>query len=170
MKTDAQLRREVLDELRRVPCVDAGRLAVAVRDGVVTLTGSAPVYAHRFAAEEAARRVPGVQGIANDIETPPPAGQPADIAGAVLRVLHHDAAVPDDRVRVIVRDGWVTLQGMVDSPAQKEAADRAVRPLIGARGLSNLLLIKPGARAGDETTAPPPRERTGSAGSRALTR
>jgi osmotically-inducible protein OsmY len=164
MKTDAQLRREILDELRRVPGIDVSRVGVAVRDGVVTLTGSAPAYAHKFAIEEAAGRVHGVEGIANDIETPPPAaGQPtdADIAAAVLRALHRGAALPDERARVIVRDGWVTLHGTVDSPAQKEAAERAVRPLIGARGLSNLLLVKPAATPPGEETETPSRERVG---------
>jgi osmotically-inducible protein OsmY len=146
MKTDVQLRHEVLDALDQDPCIDASRIAVTTREGVVTLTGSVPVYAQKFAAEEAVERVPGVEAIANAIEVrPPDGGQPADahIAATALHALHWEAAVPQDHVRVIVRDRWITLDGTVAWQYQKDAADRAVRALVGARGVSNLLLVKP---------------------------
>jgi osmotically-inducible protein OsmY len=105
-----------------------------------------PVYSQKFTAEQVAKRVHGVKAIANDIEVRVPgSGQhtDAEIAAAALGALHWAAGVPDDRVRVTVRDGWITLEGTVDWQFQKEAADHAVRALIGANGLSNVILVNP---------------------------
>jgi osmotically-inducible protein OsmY len=148
MKTDAQLHREVLDELERDPTVDATRIGVSVKDGVVALTGSVPVYGQKFRAQEVVTHVHGVKGIANDIEVRVPDGLPpndADIAASVLHALKWEAKVPDDQVQVIVRDGWITLEGTVDQQSQKDAIDRAVTRLIGARGLTDLILVKSGS-------------------------
>jgi osmotically-inducible protein OsmY len=152
VKTNAQLQRDVLEALQWEPSVDAGQIGVTARDGVVTLTGSVPVYAQKFTAEQVAKRVHGVKAIANDIEVRVPgSGQhtDAEIAAAALGALHWDAGVPDDRVRVTVRDGWITLEGTVDWQFQKEAADQAVRALIGAKGLSNIILVKPKQASAD---------------------
>jgi osmotically-inducible protein OsmY len=152
VKTNAQLQRDVLDELQWEPGVDAAQIAVTARDGVVTLTGHVSVYAQKFAAEEAVKRVHGVKAVANDLTVrPPDSGQldDADIAASALHALKWDATVPDDRVRVTVRDGWITLEGAVDRQFQKEAADRAVRRLIGARGVTNTILVKAGETASD---------------------
>jgi osmotically-inducible protein OsmY len=152
VKTDAQLQRDVLDELQWEPSVEAAQIGVTARDGVVTLTGHVPVYAQKFTAEEVVKRVHGVKAVANDIAVKPPGSSQcddADIATAALHALKWDAAVPDDRVRVTVRDGWITLEGAVERQFQKAAADRAVRHLIGARGVTNTILVKPGGTADD---------------------
>jgi osmotically-inducible protein OsmY len=152
VKTNAQLQRDVLDELRWEPSIDAAQIGVTARDGVVTLTGHVGVYAQKFTAEEAAKRVHGVKAVANDIVVRPLDSSQlddADIATAALQALKWDAAVPDDRVRVTVRDGWITLEGAVDRQFQKAAADRAVRRLIGARGVTNTILVKAGETASD---------------------
>jgi osmotically-inducible protein OsmY len=146
MKPDAQLQRDVLEELQWEPGVDATQIGVAVKDGIVTLTGYVPVYVQRFTAESAVKRVHGVKAVANDIEVRPSgSGQrtDTDIAAAALSALKWHAAVPDDRVRVTVRDGWITLEGAVDGWFQKEGAERAVRTLIGARGVTNSIVVKP---------------------------
>jgi osmotically-inducible protein OsmY len=150
MKTDAQLQRDVVEELQFEPSVEAAQIAVAAENGVVTLTGHVPVYAQKFTAENVAKRVHGVKAVANDIEVRMPGHgghTDTDIATAALHTLKWDAAVPDDRVQVIVRDGWITLTGSLDWHFQKVAADRAVRNLIGAHGVTNSILVSPSEKA-----------------------
>ena len=68
MAGDLQLRQDVLDELEFEPSVNAAHIGVAANKGVVTLTGFVTSYAEKAAAERAARRVKGVQAIAEEIE------------------------------------------------------------------------------------------------------
>ena len=144
MKTDAQLRSDVLEELRREPGLAGVRLEVAARDGVVTLTGCVSVYAQVFTAESAAKRVAGVRAVANQIAFEPVGGPRSgtELAAAAVDALRAEAEVPSHRIQVTVRDGWIILEGGVGSPAEKEAADRAVRRLIGARGVTNSILVQ----------------------------
>jgi osmotically-inducible protein OsmY len=155
VKTDAQLQYDVLEELQWEPSVDAAQIGVTAREGVVTLTGHVPAYAQKLAAEQTVKRVHGVKAVANDIEVRPAEGgqcDDADLAAAVLHTLKWDAAVPDDRVQVTVRDGWITLEGTVDWQFQKEAADRAVRHLVGARGVTNSIVVPRGETPNDLKT------------------
>jgi osmotically-inducible protein OsmY len=156
VSTDEQLRRDVLDTLRWEPGIESSGIAVAVADGIVTLTGTVPVYAQRFVAEKAVKGVRGVRGVANDVWVHPPAdGRRTDteIVRAVLDTLKWDAAVPDDRIKATVRDGWIILEGTVDRQDQREAADRAIRHLAGARGVTNTIEVKPVAGTAEEAKA-----------------
>jgi osmotically-inducible protein OsmY len=146
MKTDAELQRDVLQALQWEPSVDATQIGVTVKGGVVTLTGHVTEYAQKFTAEAAAKRVHGVKGVANDVGVKLSDGglrTDSDIAAAAVHALEWHAEVPDDRIRVVVRDGWIILDGKVDWQYQKEAADRVVRTLIGARGVTNNILVEP---------------------------
>jgi osmotically-inducible protein OsmY len=149
MQSDEQLQRDVMDELRAEPTVDASQIGVAARDGVVTLTGRVNSLAQKYAAEQVAKRVYGVRAVADEVEVwllDGHARSDADIARAVLEALTWDSMVPDDRVRVTVDKGWVSLEGTVEWNHQREAAGRAVRNLRGVRGLSNLLVVRPAAK------------------------
>jgi osmotically-inducible protein OsmY len=153
MNTDEQLRRDVLDALRWEPRLDASEIGVAVADGIVTLTGTVPVYVQRFIAEKTVKGVRGVRGVANDVWVHPPAdGRRTDteIVAAVLYALKWDAAVPDDRIKAIVRDGWIILEGTVDRQDQRESADRAIRHMAGARGVTNNIEVKPRAGTAED--------------------
>jgi osmotically-inducible protein OsmY len=146
MKTNQQLQRDVIEELRWEPSIDAAQIGVTAEDGVVTLTGHVPVYAHKFTVENVAKRVHGVKAVANEIQVRVPGNArhtDEAIAAAALQALKWDAAVPEDRIQVTVRDGWVILEGTLDWQYQREAADRAVRNLIGAQGFTNSILVKP---------------------------
>ena len=115
-------------------------------DGVVTLAGTVDSYIKRWAAEEAAHRVRGVKAVANDIDVRLPISAErtdADIAAAALHALEWDAMLPTDRIQVTVSKGWVTLKGEVDWQYQRQDAERAVRHLVGVRGVSNLIAVKP---------------------------
>src|SRR4051812_9355091 len=127
MKTDAELKRDVEEELRWEPSLDASQIAVAVKDGVVTLSGTVPTFTERWAAEQAAKRVYGVKAIANDIEVRLPAvDEPtdADIARTARAALDWDVGLPADRITVTVSHGWVKLEGAVDWQFQRIAAEQ----------------------------------------------
>lgn len=152
MKTDDELQKSVLDELRWEPSVNAAGIGVSVKQGVVTLTGFVDSFAEKMAAEHAAKRVYGVKALANDIDVRLPGSSErhdVDIARAAVSALEWDVSVPHDRIKVIVRDGWVTLEGSADWEYQKEAAERALRNLTGIRGIINLIAVKPAVTAED---------------------
>lgn len=145
-RTDLQIQADVLAELKWEPRVLPNEIGVAVKDGVVTLTGWVDSYNKRWAAEEAAHRVRGVQAVANEIEIRlPSSAQRTDpeIAEAVVRALKGDAFLPIDKIDVTVSKGWVTLKGEVEWQFQKQDAERAVRRLTGVKGVTNVITVKP---------------------------
>jgi osmotically-inducible protein OsmY len=143
-RTDAQIQTDVLAELKWEPRLNPNEIGVAVKDGVVTLTGWVDSYTKRWAAEDAAHRVRGVKAVANDIEVR--LGREnektdADIAAAAVRALEWDAFVPIDKLDVTVSKGWVTLKGEVEWQFQKQDAEKVVQRLAGVKGVSNLITI-----------------------------
>jgi osmotically-inducible protein OsmY len=148
--TDQEIQTDVLAELRWDHSVQANEIGVAVKDGVVTLTGIVDTYLKKWKAEEAAHRVTGVTAVANDI-TVRTIGERtyADIAAAAVHALRWNASIPADKIQVTVDKGWVTLKGEVEWQYQKEEAGRAVRPLWGVKALSNLIVVKPHASPTD---------------------
>ena len=152
MKNDTQLQHDVLDELEWEPSIDASQIGITAKEGVATLTGSVASYGEKMTAEQVTKRVYGVKAVANDIAVKIPGisqRTDTDIAAAALNALKWDAAVPSDRIKVTVRDGWVTLEGTVDWQYQREAADRDVRQLIGVKGVSNQITVKARVKSGD---------------------
>lgn len=151
-RSDAEIQSDVLAELRWDARVLPNEVGVAVKDGVVTLTGWVDSYVKRWAAEDAAHRVRGVKAVANDIEvrlSPDDKRTDADIAEAVVRALQWDAFLSIDNLDVTVSDGWVTLKGTVDWQYQREDAERVVRRTAGVKGVSNLIQVKPAAKPTD---------------------
>ena len=151
-RTDAQIQADVLAELKWDARVLPNEIGVAVKDGVVTLTGWVDSYSKRWAAEDAAHRVRGVKAVANDIEVRLSTADErtdADIAAAAVRALEWDAFVSVDHLDVTVSKGWVTLKGTVEWQYQKDDAERVVRRLTGVKGVSNLLTVKPRVTASD---------------------
>ena len=146
VKTDAQLQRDVMNELQWEPTIHAAEIGVAVRDGVVTLSGYVDSYAKKGAAERAVKRVSGVKAVAEEIKVTIPGTYrraDEDIARAASNILDWDIWIPRDRVKVMVQDGRVTLTGDVDWYHQKAHAEDAIRHLIGVRGVTNSITIKP---------------------------
>jgi osmotically-inducible protein OsmY len=153
-RTDAQIQADVLAELKYEPRVQPNEIGVAVKDGIVTLTGWVDSYTKRWAAEDAAHRVRGVKAVANEIEVRVSSTDEktdADIAKAVVRALEWDAFVPVDKLDVTVSKAWVTLKGEVEWQYQKQDAERVVRRLQGVKGVSNLITVRP-------RTTPSPQE------------
>jgi osmotically-inducible protein OsmY len=145
-RTDEQIQRDVLEELKWDARVQPNEIGVAVKDSIVTLTGWVDSFTKMRAAVVAALRVPGVKAVANDIEVRLPFESErtdADIAAAARQALEWDAAIPRDAVKVTAGKGWVTLEGEVEWEYQKEDAERVVRRLTGVRGVTNLITVTP---------------------------
>src|SRR6266852_4236793 len=145
-RTDEQIQDDILEELKWDTRVRPNEIGVAVKEGIVTLTGWVDSYLKKMAAESAAHRVQGVKAAANDIEVRLPSSSErtdADLAAAVVNALKWDAFIPADKIDVTVSKGWVTLKGEVEFGFQRRAAERAVQRLSGVKGVSNLITIKP---------------------------
>src|SRR5258707_2369618 len=151
-KTDEEIQRDVLAELKWDPRLQPNEIGVIVKDGIVTLTGWVDSYTRRWAAEDAAHRVKGVKAVANDIEVRLSTSDEKtdqDIAKSVVRALEWDAFIPIDKLDVTVSKGWVTLKGEIEWQYQKQDAERVVRRIQGVKGVSNLIVVKPKATPQD---------------------
>lgn len=145
MKTDSELKKDILNELLWDPLVPEARIGVAVTDGVVTLTGHLDNYAEKVAAKRSVERVAGVQAIAVELDViPAGAHQRSDteIAAAVQHALSWNTSVPPARVSVTVEKGWVTLSGELDWNFQRRALERMIRPLKGVAGIVDNIRLK----------------------------
>jgi osmotically-inducible protein OsmY len=145
MKTDMQLQRDVIEELAWQPNIREAEIGVAVKNGVVTLSGFVDTYAQKYAAARAAERVHNVRAVADDLSVKLPKSfmrSDTDIAHAAVSALKWDVEVPDTRVQVLVDDGWVSLDGAVDWQFQRTSAEKAVRYLTGVKGVINRITVQ----------------------------
>ena len=146
MKTDKQLQQDVLDELVWEPSVDAAEVGVSVENGVVILNGTVQSLHQKWTAERVAQRVEGVRAVTDELVVKLAGDSQhsdVDIAQAAVNALDWNASVPRDRIKVVVENGRITLQGDVEYHFQKDAAEGAVRNLKGVKGVSNYVAIKP---------------------------
>ena len=154
--TDLELKKSVESELNFEPSINAAEIGVAAKDGIITLSGNVPSYWEKMAAERAAARVSGVKAVVNEVVVHLPGSSERtdeDIARAALNALQWNVLIPSDRIKVKVSKGWVTLEGMVDWQFQKTAAEKAVRKLIGVRGVIDLIELKPSVSKGEVKAA-----------------
>jgi osmotically-inducible protein OsmY len=151
-RSNKDLRKHVLDELDWEPSIDSADIGVAVKDGVVTLTGHVPSYVQKRTAERAVLRLSGVKGVANEIDVRLPSEHTrsdSDLAQVAIGVLERNIQIPPDTVKVKVDDGWITLEGVVNWNYQRKRAERAVQYLMGVKGVTNHLQVKEQATSGD---------------------
>jgi osmotically-inducible protein OsmY len=145
MTADSDIKRYVEEEIRSTPDFDSSDIAVAVKNGIVTLTGFARSYGQKLLAEKAAKRVHGVVGVANDIEIRLPGidGKPdPEIARDAVAAIKSYLPLAGEQVKVVVKGGWVTLEGEVEWNYQRESAEKAVRWVKGVKGVTNLIALK----------------------------
>jgi len=148
MRTDHVIEADVKQELEFDPDLDATNIAVSVKDGVVTLAGFVKSFFDKYEAETAAKRVVGVQGVANDLEVRLPAVDERpdpDIARDAIAAIKSQLPLSFDKIKVVVKNGWVTLEGQVEWQYQKVTADNAVRRVKGVKGVTNIIALKPRA-------------------------
>src|SRR5882724_8698102 len=146
MKSDRDIERDVREELAWNPDLDATDIAVSVKDGVVTLTGFAKSYTDKYEAESAAKHVAGVSAVANDIEIRMPSVDERpdpEIARDAAAALKAQLPISSEHIKIIVKNGWITLEGQVEWQYQRQTAESAVRRIKGVKGVSNTVQLKP---------------------------
>ena len=152
MRTDADLKRDVMAELAWDPTLDANAIGVAVKDGVVTLTGHIQTFAEKYAAARAVRRLADVKAIALELDVrlaPNHKRSDTDIATSAEHALKWNTLVPADKIKLTVDQGWVTLRGEVEWDYQRRAAEKAIRPLMGVIGVGNEVTLHVRPQAAD---------------------
>ena len=156
METDADLQLRVMAELKwEMTAANAAEIGVAVKDGVVTLSGCVRCFPEKWAAERAVKRVLGVKAVAEEIKVILPGSAErtdVDIARAAENALEWNTMVPQDRVKVMVEDGKITLEGQVDSYPQRVAAHDSVHYLTGVKGVNNRITVQPKAKPAEVKT------------------
>lgn len=146
MKTDSQIQKNVMDELRWEPILNAAEIGVAVKNGVVTLSGLVDTYFKKIAAERAAKRVAGVKAVAEDIQVGVSPAFPktdTEIAQKVIDALQWHSGIQEEKIKVKVEDGHVKLEGEVDWEYQRNSAKTAIEHLNGVRSVINFITIRP---------------------------
>lgn len=152
MRTDYQIKEDVLDELAWQPDIDETQIGVIVEKGVVTLSGVVDNYSKKLAAERAVKGVEGVRAVALDIEVKYGSAYKKtdkEIAKAIINALEWNSSVPEADIEVRVEDGWVYLSGQVQYSYQKEAAKKAIEKLLGVRGVSNTIGLEDNIKPGE---------------------
>ncbi|MDB5273241.1 MAG: hypothetical protein JWO58_1608 [Chitinophagaceae bacterium] len=145
MKTDAEIQKDVMEELKWQPFLKASEIGVAVKNGVVTLTGTVDMYSKKISAENAAKKIAGVKAVAEDIIVQLSTSTQrtdTEIAEAVVNALRWNSMVPDRNIKVKVEKHWVTLEGEVEWNYQKLAAYNSVFNLLGVIGVTNTIKVK----------------------------
>jgi osmotically-inducible protein OsmY len=146
MRLDSDIKHDVESELKWDPDIDASDIGVAVKNGVVTLSGFVRSYGQKYAAEKATKRVKGVLGVANDIEVRLPSGNgrtDPEIARAAVEAIKEELPYSHENFKVVVKNGWITLEGNAEWEYQRNRAEAAVRKVKGVTGISNLVVLKP---------------------------
>jgi osmotically-inducible protein OsmY len=155
MKSNADLQKDVYEELKWDNRIAEEDIGVSVNNGIVTLSGTIPSYAEKWAVDESTTEVAGVKAVVNNMNIKLPGSQvkdDQDIAEATLSALRWNAWVPSAAIKVMVEKGWVTLSGTVDSNYQKRQAEKVVGYLNGILGISNEINVEPTAKAIDIET------------------
>lgn len=152
MKTDLQIQKDVMDELKWQPVLEAAEIGVAVKHGIVTLSGQVDSYLKKKVAEKTARKVDGVKAVAEDIivgVSPHNKKTDAEIAQAVLNALQWHSGVQDQKIKINVEDGIVRLEGEAEWEYQRSNAKSAIEHLQGVRAVINAIMLKPRVMAAD---------------------
>jgi osmotically-inducible protein OsmY len=152
MKSDSQIQKDVMEQLKWEPFLNASEIGVAVKNGVVTLSGNVDSYSKKVAAENAAKKVAGVKAIAEDIEigvSPAYSKSDTEIAEAVLSALKWHSAVQEEKIKLKVENGNVRLDGEVEWDYQRTSVRSAIEHLAGVRSVINLIVVKPKVKPTD---------------------
>ena len=146
MRSDQEIERDVKEELQWDPDLDSTDIAVSVKKGVVTLAGFVKSYSDKYEAEAAAKRVSGVSAVANDLEVRLPSidqRPDPEIARDAVDAVKIQLPISSENIQVVVKSGWVTLEGAVEWQYQRQTAEKAVRRVKGVKGVTNSIVVKP---------------------------
>ncbi len=146
MKTDLEIQKDVVEQLKWEPFLNAAQIGVSVKNGIVTLSGQVDAYSKKILAEKAAKKVAGVKAIAEDIQvglSPAYRKTDAEVAEAVVNALKWHTMIPEEKIRVSVEEGNVKLEGEVEWEYQRNQAKTSVENLSGVKYVTNLITVKP---------------------------
>jgi osmotically-inducible protein OsmY len=150
--TNEELQKNIYAELKWDPSVNASDIGVTVKDrGVVTLSGTVPYYADKWAAEQATTRVVGVKVVAEEIEVKLSKSHELDdteLGESIARALAFNILVPK-QVKAKIENGWVTLRGAVNWDYEKRNAEESIKKIAGVRGIANLISLRPSVKPQD---------------------
>ena len=146
MKSDIEIQKDVIEQLKWEPFLNSAQIGVAVKNGIVTLSGQVDAYSKKILAEKTTKKVSGVKAIAEDIQvgiSPVYKKTDTEIAETVVNALKWHTMIPDEKIKVSVEDGNVKLEGDVEWEYQRNQAKTAVENLTGVRFVTNLVAITP---------------------------
>lgn len=144
MKKDSEIQKNVMEELSCLPLVNANEIGVMVKNGIVTLSGVIDSYPKKIAVEKAVKKIAGVKGIAEDLVVNLNGRHErtdSELAQAIMHALEWHSAAPADRIRILVEDAWVTVEGSVDWDFQRKSVSRVIENNIGVKGITNNITI-----------------------------
>jgi osmotically-inducible protein OsmY len=134
---DADMTYWVKDAFLHDPLVDASKITVSTKKGIVTLSGSVDNLASKKYADLEAKKIRGVLGVVNKIGVTPSYRSDADIRNAVRRRILNSAVIESQRMTVTCLDGKVTLAGTVDSWSESEQAGLLASEVRGVKDVKN---------------------------------
>lgn len=146
MKSDIEIQKDVLEQLKWEPFLNSAQIGVSVKNGVVTLSGQVDAYSKKIQAEKAAKKVAGVKAIAEDIQvglSPVYKKSDTEVAESVVNALKWHTMIPEDKIKVSVEEGNVKLEGEVEWEYQRNQAKTTVENLTGVKFVTNLIAVKP---------------------------
>ncbi|SDS24304.1 Osmotically-inducible protein OsmY, contains BON domain [Polaribacter sp. KT25b] len=152
MKTDLEIKNDVLEELTWLPYVYENQIGVIVKDGVVTLNGLVFSYPIKLAVEKAVKNIVGVKAFAEELKVGYISSlnkNDTEIANSAINAIEWNASVPNNKVIVEVQNGWITLSGTLEHAFQRDAAKRTVGGLTGVKGVTNLIILEQAEKSND---------------------
>ena len=152
MKTDDEIQKDIMEQIKWEPYLKASEIGVAVKNGVVTLSGHVDSYPKKLAAENAAKKIAGVKAIAEDIQigvSPAQDRSDTEIAEAIINAIKWHTAVREEKIKVKVENGIVKLEGEVEWEFERQKVKTAIENISGVRAVHNLIVIKPQATPTD---------------------
>jgi len=149
MVSNSKLYAKVMAKLRFEPGLDQSDITVAIKnkngiDNIVVLGGKVKTYAEKQIAEEAVEKIETVRGVANELEvdiTSKDKKSDADIVQAALNSLRWTVLIPDEKIKVAVDKGCITLVGEVEYYYEKDRAYDAVKNLPGVTYVINEIKV-----------------------------
>lgn len=144
MKTDEQIKADVEAELQWDSRLQESNILVEVTNGHLVLKGSVTAYPKKINAEKAVRRVAGVKSVENELEVLIPDGHKRtdkEIEEVVRNIIKWNSSIDESKIKVEVKDGWVTLDGEVEWEYQRSKARILAEDSMGVTGVTNLIKI-----------------------------
>nr|WP_198999487.1 BON domain-containing protein [Flavobacterium sp. ASV13] len=144
-KSNDVLSKEVMEAIKWEPVLQSSKIQASVHDGIVTLAGTVENYNQKKEAEHAIKDISGVKAIIDDVMVDlsyPAIRNDKEIANSVIKALKEKWVIPNHTLKVTVKEGWVTLEGVLHWNFQRKTADNAIRYLEGVRGVIDKIVIE----------------------------